>query len=285
MWGDDLSRSRVGNPKEKIGGEDLRIRKPALTTVTFIQPDLWDELSKDSRMRESGFISRITLVIPISQMGTRLETADDPPLDSTKIQPFTEAILRLRKWKPEIPIEIHLDYQASAMRREFFNSIEKELGAGGSFEDVKDIATKATTMATRLALNIAMLEAATKSDFNGQVPSISKEQWLRAQSLEEYFLSQAVDSQRTHGKTGTIHVLQKVAAWLKKQAIQHSDGEQPLTFLASQIAKGNRGTKTTEIEEKIIPAFIGHQWLRLCGTVRGGKPKYELNPRILDEKI
>ncbi len=285
MWGDDLSRSRVGNNKGDVGGEDLRIRKPALTTVAFIQPDLWDDLSKDTRMRESGFISRITLVIPISQMGTRLETNEDPPIDTTKINPFTEAILRLRKWKPKVPIEIHLSYEAAEMRREFFNSIEKELGAGGSFEDVKDIATKATSMATRLVLNMAMLEAAANPEFNGQVQPISKKQWLQAQALEEYFLSQAIDSQRTHSKTGAVHILQKVATWLKKQAKQHLGNEAPLMLLASQIAKGNRGTKTTDIEEKIIPAFIEHKWLRRCETSRGGKPKYELNPRIVDENV
>ena len=39
MWGDDLSRSRVGNNKGDIGGEDILIRKPALTTVAFIGPE------------------------------------------------------------------------------------------------------------------------------------------------------------------------------------------------------------------------------------------------------
>jgi hypothetical protein len=163
-------------------------------------------------------------------------------------------------------------------------TIEKELGAGGSLEDVKDIATKATTMAARLALNIAMLEAASKTDFNGTVSPITKEQWLRAQALEEYFLAQAIDSQRTNSRKGSIHITQKVGAWLKKQVAQKEDGAIPLLILASQISKGVRGSKTEDIEENIIPLLIKYHWLRTIITAKGGKQKYEVNPKIISAR-
>lgn len=281
MWGDDLSRSRVGNNKGNLGGEDILIRKPALTTVAFIQPDLWEDLSKDSRMKVSGFISRISLVIPYSQMGTRLENKDDIPLDKEKIRGFTEMVLRIRHWKPSQPVEVFLCEAAADARRDFYNAIEKELGAGGKYEDVSDIATKATSITARIALNIAIQDAASTPDFTGQIPPISLEQWLRAQAIEEYFFAQSVDSRRTHCKSGPTHMLQKIAVWLKKQLLK-KEGDGPVFVLASQIAKGVRGSKTTELEAKIIPALIAHHWIRITGTARGGTRKYEVNPRIVN---
>jgi len=284
MWGDDISRSRVGSNSGHLGGEDMLIRKPALTTVAFIQPDLWADLSKDIRMRESGLVSRISLVIPNSQMGSRLEKETDIPLDHAIVKVFTESIMRLRNWKPKKPIEIQLSSDAAEARREFYNAIEIELRADGKFEDVKEIATKATSIAARFSLVLAMLDAAEDINFNGQIPPISKEQWLRAQIIEEYFLAQAIDSQRTHSKTGSAHILQKVVAWLKKQATQYKDHEKPILLLASQISKGVRGTKTSDIEEKIIPILIEHKLMLQFDIARGGKPRYEVNPRIIHVK-
>ena len=232
-------------------------------------------------MKVSGFISRISLVIPTSHMGTRLEKEDDIPLDFSKIQPFTDMVLRIRHWKPTQPVEVPLDKEASKARREFYNAIEKEIGVGGLYEDVQDIATKATSITARFALNIAIQEAASKEYFNGQIPPITLEQWLRAQSIEEYFFAQSIDSRRTHSKTGSSHTLQKVATWLKKQIKQKGDAT--LFILASQIAKGVRGTKTQDIEDKIIPALLRHQWIRPAGIARGGNRRYEVNPRITND--
>ena len=280
MWGDDLSRSRVGNNRGDIGGEDMLIRKPALTTVAFIQPDLWVDLSKDGRMRESGLLSRINIVIPTSQMGTRFETPDDIPLEEGKITPFTEAILRLRKWKPQIPLEVFLSPLAAEARRNFYNAIEQQLGDDGRFADVKDIATKATSIASRICLIIAMLEAATNPDFKGEVSPISNNQWLKAQAFEEYFLAQAIDSQRTHLKSGSLHIKQKVALWLKKQVEKNKNT--PVTVLISQIVKGVRGSKTVDIE-KSIPDLLKNFWIRISEKGRGEVKKYEINPRLVNE--
>jgi hypothetical protein len=279
MWGDDIARSRVGNNKGETGGEDLAIRKPALTTVGFIQPDVWMEMARDKRMRQSGMISRIGLVIADSRMGTRIETAADEHLQMARILPFRDAVLRIRKWNPEKSVVVSLNKGAADRRREFHNTLEAELGAGGQYEDVKDIATKATSLTARMALIFALLEQAALGNLPHEIPPITEEQWLKAQALQEYFLAQAIDSQRTHSGLGKTHIVQKVALWLRKQVVERCK-EEPILVLASQIAKGNRGTTTQIINQQILPVFIEQGWLRQAGTARGGKPQYEINPRI-----
>ena len=281
MWGDDYSRSRVGSNKGDVGGEDIQVRKPFLTTVCFVQPDLWTDVAKDNRMRRSGFISRISLVIPKSHMGTRLESSEDKPLDYRCISPLKEAIMRMRRWKSETAVIVSFSKEAAYARREFYNAIEIELAAGGRYEDVKDIATKATSIAARIALIFALLDLASVGELPSVIPDITLNQWQRAQALEVYFLSQAIDSQRAHSRTGKNHLLQKVASWISKQKLP-KDKKEVLTILASQIAKGVRGTKTEDIEDHLLPELLKACWIRQAGKARGGSMKYEINPRILN---
>jgi hypothetical protein len=279
MWGDRIARSRVGSNKGDLGGEDLLLRKPALTVTCFVQEDVWEDLSKNKVMRQCGLISRINLVIPKSQMGTRLENDDDKSIDKTRINPFTQAVIRIRKWKPEKTVIVKLSPKAADRRREFFNSIERELAPNGAYEDVKDIATKAISLCARLALIFALLEIANKGDIPTEIPPVTEEQWLKAQSVQEYFLAQAIDAQRTHSKTGTKHLLQKTAKWIQKQKPQ----EGSLYIGASHIVKHVRGSTETVVEESIIPDLIKIGWIRMAGQTRKKKPKYEVNPRVFDD--
>ena len=278
MWGDDIDRSRVGNNKGTMGGEDLTIQKPALTTCTFIQPDKWKEISKHPVMRDSGMISRVSVVEAESRIGTRIESETDEPLQQSKIIPYNTAISRIRRWQANGVI-ITLDTEATALRRAFFNDIEIQLGAGGRFEDVKDIATKATSLTARIALIFAILELANKDDLPEQIPAITGEQWVAAQTLEEYFLSQAIDSQRTHNAKGQTHLLHKIGRWLSNKAKEHSKNaseKEPLFVLASEISKGIRGTNTDGISQ-LIPKCLDLGWLRAGPPARKNIPRYEIN--------
>jgi hypothetical protein len=147
---------------------------------------------------------------------------------------------------------------------------------------VRDIATKATSITARLALNLSCLVAAQNPDFNGTIPPITKEIWLIAQSLEEYYLAQAIDAQRTHGKTGAVHLMQKIMLWLKNRVVQSVSTETVLV-LASEISKGIRGAKTEEVA-KIIPILEKKHWIKKAKTARGGAFKYEVNNRICNAK-
>ncbi len=276
-WGDSIHRSRVtGRDGE---GEDLFIRKPALTIAVLVQRDLWREFLRNKTMRESGFIARFCPVSPLSRMGTRFESEDELPLDKSKISPYTEAILKCRRWKTDKPVILSMSPEAAKARRKFFNAIEEELGPGSSLEDVKDIATRAISIAARLAGIFAVLDAASEQGDEIRLKPITVEQWLRAQDLEEYFLSQLIDMQRTESGSGKGYLLQKTARWLQKELSEHT-GSEPLFILGSLLTNRVRGLDDQLVETVILPTLEQKGWIRKAGMARRNKQRYEVNRNV-----
>ena len=98
----------------------------------------------------SGTISRICVTNPPSRAGTRIEHEDDEPFRAERIAPFAAVINRIRKWKPSKSVVLRLSPEAAKYRREFYNALEKEVGYGGLYEDVKDIVGRACSLTTRI---------------------------------------------------------------------------------------------------------------------------------------
>jgi len=280
MWGDAIGRQRVGKKEGSSDGEELYIEHPALTVCLFVQPDRYKDLVQSKVMRESGCIARICVVAAESQIGSRFETEDDLPLQKEKLRSFEEAILHIRRWKPQDPLVVGLDSEATVRRRNYFNSVEEKLGVGGSYEDVKDIASKATSIAARFALIFAVLEQAEKGELDGGVPSITGRQWVQAQELVEYFLEQAILSVRKNDIPEAESILNKIFIWLvklskKKDASVHGF----LSCLSSEISKGIWGASKETINS-LIPRCIGMGWLREGAKARNGIMRYEVNPAL-----
>jgi len=282
-WGDDLHRSRVGSNTGVIGGEDTVIPNPALTICIATQPDIWNKVSKNPTMRESGFLSRVCVTLVNSRIGSRIEREADKEFQPELIYPYDEAIQKIRQWNPKEAVIVALDPEATIYRREFFNAIEKDLGSGGRYEDVKDIATKATSLATRLALNIAVLEAAsTQATIRNPFPNITGEQWLRAQGIQEYYLAQAIISQRMRNSKESTHILETIGKHLATEAKKHVETKgihEPLFLLASQIAKCVGHCDKERILE-VMPKCIEKGWLRKGPDGRRGSQRFEVNSKI-----
>jgi hypothetical protein len=110
-------------------------------------------------------------------------------------------------------------------------------------------------------------------------PEITAEQWLRAQSCGEYFLAQAIDMQRIHGRSGKQHLLQKSATWLKKEACKHK-GTEPFFILGSTLANRVRGIDPETIESEILIPLETMGWIKRAHSARKDKFYYEVNLRI-----
>ena len=271
-WGDDLLRSRVGGKGEP---EECSIRKPALTITLFIQEDIWSELSKDKTMRQNGTISRICVTNPQSRVGTRLEQEGEEPFNPSRIKPFTDAVIRIRKWKPEMMVYVRLSDEAKRAKRNFYNAIEKESGPGGKYEDVADIAGRACSLTAKIASNLAVCEAAERGQLIDAIPDITEEQWLRAQAIQEYFLSQSIDMQRVQGHSGNDHLVQKTAKWLQKNL--KSNG--PRLLLAT-LKNRVRGLTDDILTTQVVPSLEKAGWIRKGDRIRKGNFAYEINPKI-----
>lgn len=210
-------------------------------------------------------------------MGSRFETEDEEPLNKAKIAPYTEAVLKLRRWKVDQPVLLKLSPAAAKKRREFYNQIEKELAPGNSLEDVRDIANRSISLTARIAGIFAALDAASQDDSDIKLSPITAEQWLRAQALEEYFLAQLIDMQRTE-TSGKTYLLQKTARWLLKK-IKEQKGNEPLFVYEGTMRNKIRGL-TSEILKEIIPQLETKKWIRKGEANPKGGYKYEVNPNI-----
>jgi hypothetical protein len=243
-WGDDYSRSRVSSTKGTHGGEDINLKKPALTTICFVQPDIWKDVCRDGRLRASGFIARVQVAYVPSTIGTRLEEKEDTPFDKSKMRSYEQALIALWRWNPKKPLEVFLDEDAQERRREFHNLIEKDLQIGGVFEDVRDIASKAVSLACKNALTFKLLQLAAENpqslDSLEKV-FVSEAEWLNAQEIQEYFLGQAILSQRENSAYGSAHKLARALAWIQRKC---PNGE---SFTPRELARGlGRGTRSDE---------------------------------------
>lgn len=271
-WGDDLQRSRVGAKGEP---EECNVRRPALTITLFVQEDVWTEFYQDTTMRQNGTLSRICVVNPPSRAGSRLEQEEEEPFKPEKIKPFADAVIRIRKWNPEKPLYIHLSKEAKQARREFYNNLEKESGPGGKYEDVADIVGRGCSLATKMAAVFNVMEAAEKGPLSDSSSPITEEQWLRAQALLEYFLSQSIDFQRMNLSSNSDHLIQKVARWLLKQL-----KNQNTRVLISQMKRGVRGIENESIQNQIITSFEAMGWIRKEKEIKPTRFSYEINPQI-----
>ncbi len=274
VWGDTIYRSRVGGGD--VGqGEDSFIRKPALTVCALIQRDLWKDFATNKTMRDSGLVARVCVVNPVSHVGKRLESEDDLPFDTTRLKSFSDAVIKIRRWTVEKPVCIRLSQEAAKERRTFFNEIEKESGPGGRYEDVRDIASRITSITTRIAGALALLEAAAANILGNSLPDITLIQWLRAQQLGEYFFAQSLDMQRRTGKQGFPYLLQKAARWLIKQIVE-GISHTSLALFKNRV----RGLDDDETALKIITSLEKAGWIRQTEQTRKDSISYEINPQI-----
>ncbi len=281
-WGDDIDSSRVGN-KENGGAEERFVRKPAGTIVIFVQRDLWDDFAKDKTMRQNGTLSRVCVVSPLSRAGSRFESETDEPYDHAKLVPFVTTVLRIRRWKPSQPLIIKLSPEASKARRDFYNELEKEIGPDGKFEDVRDIAGRACSIAARIAGVFAVCDAAEKGELPmDSFPLIIEEQWLRAQALEEYFVSQAIEWQRIQGLSGAEHLAEKISAYLQVH-LEKEGGKIRLSLLSSKVRAWRDTANDSKKQQAAIQILEKQCHIRRTDErIRSSNNFwYEINPKIL----
>lgn len=269
-WGDPFGRSRVGKDGKS---EDIYLDSPALTVVLFVQEDVWAEFSSDQTMRQNGTLSRICAVNPPSRVGSRLEQDGEESFDFEKIKPFTDAVINIHKWKPKNIVCTQLSKEAHCARRNFYNDLERESGQDGKYGDVADIVGRGCSLTARIALDLAVLDAASRDKLGENLPSITEEQWLNAQAIEECFLSYGIDAQRRHSHTGREYVLQKAARWLLKHIRTESE------IRLTQLKKFVRGL-TDENLKTIIDGLKGAGWLKEGEPTQRGLPSFQINPKI-----
>ncbi len=147
--------------------ESFIVRDVRLTIGLMVQePTLREFYGKSGRLtRGTGFLARFLVSWPESTQGSRFYT--EPPTSWPARDRFNQRMSEILKQPIPvneegrlIPATTQLSPEAKQAWREFYDAIERELGAGGELRDVRDIASKTADNAVRLAATFQFFENA-----------------------------------------------------------------------------------------------------------------------------
>lgn len=160
LWsGESLDTSR--RTSESFSLEGVR-----LTVGLMVQDEALNDFFKQSGRlaRGSGFLARFLLTWPESTQGRRLY--EKPPTHWPALSAFHRRIRALldaplpwdeRQTRID-PTAIALNAEAQAVWASFHDSVEVELGNGGEYRDLRDVASKTADNAARLAALFHLLD-------------------------------------------------------------------------------------------------------------------------------
>ncbi len=275
--GDKVTRDRVGSGD---GGEELVMYKPCLNVTVMIQPDKYLALANHKDLRASGFIARLWPVWLPSLVGERIETLDEAGLDWERLTPFYQqvthfinAALPLTEQGETTRHRASLSEAAKVARLELANRIEKAMGDDGELADVRDIASKSASQICKLAL---VLHLASNPDLISQPTSqISIDTWNRAETLGNFFMKEAIRSQRGAEDGEHLRHARRVLDWLKRK------GHKEIT-----VREIGRSAPRPKLSKSELVDVLGvlteppYQWLKQTGQTNKGASVYSVHPNL-----
>ena len=273
--GDTITRDRVGG---ETGPEERMIRRPCLNVCVMVQPDKYLEAAGHPSLRASGALARIWPVWLPPMAGTRFESEDEPGLDPFAMDGYNALLRRILDyegvpdWSSEPqPHKARLSPEAARARRAFHNKVERLMADGEDYEDVKDIASKATSQATKLALVLHIAESPAVLD--QPESEISGDTWATAQGLGEWFLNEAVRVQRMAGEDVWLEHARRVLKWIQRARMEYVTS-------TDLIQSGPRPRLTATDADKVLDTLAEHGYLRSEKQDGKKKPIFWVNPAL-----
>ena len=217
--------------------EDVRLSMGLAVQVTTIRA--FFENSK-GLARDTGFAARFLMAHPESTQGKRFYR--EPPAAWPSLSAFQKRIQKLLDYKTEVEkgglilSVLELSDEAKKFWVQCYNEIEKELAPGGTWSELRDVASKAADNITRLAalfhlfeyglevkeINVEHVESASvivkwhlqeAKRFLGEF-TISKEM-LNAHKLETWLISWF--TKNATNEIGTTKILQNAPMVVRKK--------------------------------------------------------------------
>jgi hypothetical protein len=219
--GDTITRDRIGSA-DSGGQESGVILHPCLNVCVMIQPDKYLQVARHPNLRASGALARIWPVWLPSMVGTRMEAEGEAGLNTRAMQGYNALVTGLLATIRDQSHRVTLSPGAAELRREFHNNIESMMLEGEELADVRDIASKATSQAVKLALVLHVASHQTISDQDTSV--IDTDTMSRAIHLGAYFLHQSVSSQRHADEDAQLAPARRILEWM------HKTGKERLSF-------------------------------------------------------
>ncbi len=279
--GDKVTRDRVGSGD---GGEELVMYKPCLNVAVMVQPDKYLAMANHKDLRASGLVARLWPVWLPSLVGTRLETLNESGLEWERLTPFYQqitgfinAVQPLNDQGDTIQHKAVLSEAAKVARLDLANKIELAMSDDGVLADVRDIAAKSTSQVCKLAL---LLHLANYPELISMPSSeISIETWGQAETLGNFFIQEAIRSQRGAEDGEHLRHAKRILDWIKRQ-----DFNQITAREIQRSAPRPKLNKSELVDVLGVLTEPPYQWLRQSDTTRKGEPIYSVHPDLLRTK-
>jgi hypothetical protein len=269
--GDTITRDRIGSA-DTGGQESGVILHPCLNVCVMIQPDKYLQVARHPNLRASGALARIWPVWLPSMVGTRLEAEGEAGLNPKAMQGYNRLLLELLATLRDESHRVTLSPEAAELRREFHNGIERLMLEGAELADVRDIASKATSQAVKLALVLHVASHRTILEQNASV--IDADTMSRAIQLGAYFLHQSVSSQRHADEDAQLAPARRILEWMQRTSKDKTRKEKPFTFSEIQRLSPRPRPSAKELIP-VMDLLVDHHHVVAIDT--GGKhPNYQV---------
>lgn len=265
---------------DRIGRETELIDSPALTIGLTVQPEVLKGLASKPGFRDRGLIGRFWLVMPPSMIGSRkIETQPIYPDTQIKYQYLIGDLLDLfhRIGDDQLPVTryITLEPEATQIFKEYCQSIEKELGVGGSMEMIKDWGGKLVGGVARIA---AILHAVIhpKAPWDSKV---TPESMSNAIKIGDYLQRHALSVFQLMGADPDMNGAQHILERLQRENIEE------FSIRDIHVAHRSRFQKSNEILP-CLNILSERGYVQFChrkqqyGPGRKPSPRYIVNPNL-----
>ncbi len=267
--GDTITRDRVGSGD---GPEEGAIVTPCLNVCVMVQPDKYMEVARHPNLRASGALARIWAAWLPSLVGTRIEEKGESGLIENELAAYDKIIYDLLNAPlQENPHHARLSVDATEARRVLFNQIENLQGADKLLFDVRDIASKAVSQVTKLALILHI----SGNPYVLKTPEseVSIETWKAAQAIGMFHFTEAVRVQRMADENTALDMARTVLAWIKQKRITSVTSRKLAQFSPRPRPTGNQA-------DTIIDILLDANYLREKPEPGKRKPVFEVNPEL-----
>ncbi|MEM1149944.1 MAG: YfjI family protein [Pseudomonadota bacterium] len=266
LWdGAPVSRARAGDGIQKFHGRRLACH-------LMCQPVAAAGLLGDPVANGQGFLARFLVTEPVSTIGTRVWRKPRPESHAA-LDRFAQRIGTLLRYDLPLregmrnelaPPTLHLDAEARALLRAFYDKVEAAQKVGGTLEGVRPFASKAAEHAARLAGVLTIYADAEQR-------TVLAETMADAIKLASYYLGEAkrlTDMAAISAETGEA---EKLRLWLIER------WQEPFISAPEVVRLGPSSLRVTSKARKALQLLATHGWLHLTqeGATVAGKGRRE----------
>ena len=264
---------------ERRTSESFTVRGTRLTIALQVQgPTLRTFMDQSGALAcGSGFLARFLVALPESTQGHRPFT--DPPPSWPSRDAFNRRIAEILERAVPIgedgaltPAMLTFTPGAKAAWVSFHDRIEAQLGEGGDYQDVRDVASKIADNATRLAALFHVFE-------DDQGNAVGSDHFKGAARIAEWHLN---ESRRFFGEMALpvgLADAERLEAWLINRCAQTGGNHVPTKDVQQ------RGPAGLREKARIDAAMVELEELGRAQRVHEGRRKYlAVNPSLIGSK-